>query len=632
MWAKASRPLRCRPPRRANRTRLRAWPRSGATGSVAVEWAVPAADGGSEITGYRVQWRTGGQMFNQSSRQATVGAASRSREITGLANGTEYFVRVLAVNDVGDGEPSAEVSFTPATAPGAPRSVVAEPGDGSISVTWAAAGDGGSDVTAHRVQWRAGDDDFVDSDPQVTVGGREQSRRITGLVDGIVYFVQVMATNDVGDGPWSSPASAAPVLAATSPGPPGSVAAVRGDGSVTVTWAAPGDTGGSEITGYKVQWRTEDQQHGLSRQAAVSAIADLRHEIRGLINGTKYFVRVLATNDVGDGETSAEASSTPARKPDAPRSVAAERGDGSVTVTWAAADDGGSEITGYRVRWRTGAQMFSQSSRQWMVGADDLSYEVAGLTNGTEHFVRVLAVNDVGESEPSAEVSSTPARKPDAPQSVAAQRGDRSVAVEWAAADDGGSEITGYRVQWRTRGQMFNQSDRLVTVGAASRSREITGLANGTEYFVRVLAVNDVGDGEPSAEVSFTPATAPGAPRSVVAEPGDGSISVTWAAAGDGGSDVTAHRVQWRAGDDDFVDSDPQVTVGGREQSRRITGLVDGIVYFVQVMATNDVGDGPWSSPASAAPVLAATSPGPPGSSGCGAGRRFGDGHLGRPG
>ena len=387
------------------------------------------------------------------------------------------------------------------------------------------------------MQWRAHNDDFVDSDPQVTVGGREQSRRITGLADGIVYFVRVMATNDVGDGPWSSPASATPASAATSPGPPGSVAAVRGDRSVTVTWAAPGDTGGSEITGYKVQWRTEDQQYGLSRQAAVGAASRSR-EITGLTNGTKHFVRVLATNDVADGEPSAEASSTPARKPDAPRRVAAQRGDRSVTATWAAAGDGGSEITGYRVQWRTGAQMFNQSSRERLVGADDLSYLVTGLANGTEHFVRVVAVNDVGDGEPSAEASSTPARKPDAPQSVAAQRGDRSVTVTWAAAGDGGSEITGYKLQWRTGAQMFNQSDRLVTVGAASRSREITGLANGTKHFVQVVAVNDVGDGEPSAEVSFTPATAPGAPRSVVAEPGDASISVTWA-----GRPATAARM-----------------------------------------------------------------------------------------
>ena len=181
---------------------------------------------------------------------------------------------------------------------------------------------------------------------------------------------------------------------------------------MTVTWAAPTDTGGSEITGYKVQWRTEDQQHGLSRQAAVSALADLRHEIRGLTNGTKYFVRVLATNDVGDGETSAEVSFTPARKPDAPQSVAAQRGDGSVTVTWTAADDGGADVTAYRVQWRTSDGDFEDSDPQVSVGGREQSRQIVGLANGTEYFVRVLAVNDVGDGPWSLSASSTPARKP----------------------------------------------------------------------------------------------------------------------------------------------------------------------------------------------------------------------------
>ena len=135
-------------------------------------------------------------------------------------------------------------------------------------------------------------------------------------------------------------------------------------------------------------------------------------------------------------------------------------------------------------------------------------------------------MNDVGDGEPSAEASSTPARQPEAPRSVAAQRGDRSVTVSWAAAGDGGSAVTGYRVQWRTGGQMFNRSDRMVTVGAASRSRDITGLANGTKHFVQVVAVNDVDDGEPSAEASVTPARKPDAPVELTIEVRDRALGV----------------------------------------------------------------------------------------------------------
>ena len=483
-----------------------------------------------------------------------------------------------------------------------PQSVSVDPGDQTLEVTWSPPDVFGATILGYRVQWKGSGQSYSDTERWDTASGL--SYEIGGLTNGDPHSVRAAAVENYGFGPWAETSS----VPSRVPSAPRSVRVEPGDEKLTVRWQAPADDGGSPVTEYKVE------SSAVRGPTVEEAATGSSHEIQDLTNGDRYSVRVAAVNPAGMGDWSEIIDGAPAGPPEAPQSVVAERGDGSVTVRWAAAGDGGSAITGYRVQWRTGAQMFDQSSRERLVGADDLSYLVAGLANGTQHFVRVVAVNDVGDGEPSAEASSTPATAPGAPRSVAAQRGDRSVTVSWAAAGDGGSAVTGYRVQWRTGGQMFNRSDRMVTVGAASRSRDITGLANGTKHFVRVVAVNDVDDGEPSAEVSSTPATAPGAPRSVVAEPGDASISVTWAAAGNGGSAVTAYRVQWRANNGVFVDSDPQVTVGGREQSRRITRLANGTVYFVQVMATNDVGDGPWSLPASAAPETAATSPGPPGS------------------
>ena len=527
--------------------------------------------------------------------------ASRSHEITGLTNGTEHFVRVLAVNEVDDGEASDEVPFTPATTPGAPQSVAAERGDRSIVVTWAAADDGGSAITAYRVQWRPGDSNFADSDPQARVRGGEQSRRITGLVHGTEYFVQVMAINDVDVGPWSSPASA---TAARVAGPPRSVVAVRGDGSVTVTWAAPTDTGGSDVTGYRVQWRAETQPHHSTRQATVGA-ASRRHEITGLANGTKHFVRVLAVNEVDDGEPADEEPFTPATTPGAPQSVAAERGDRSILVTWAAADDGGSAVTAYRVQWRPGDSNFTDSDPQARVGGDKQSRRITGLANGTEYFVQAMAINDVGDGPWSSPDSTTPARVAGPPQSVAAERGDRSATVTWAAPnDDGGSPVTGYKVQWRTETDRYDPARR-ATVGAASRSHEITGLTNGTKHFVQVMAINDVGDGE-ALERPVTPATLPGAPGDFTLGPGDSSLSVSWTRPDDGGSPVLSYMMQWRADDSSFEDSDPVRNVSTPPATAySITDLTNGTEYFVRVRATNAVGDGAWetmSSLAAAAP------------------------------
>ena len=83
-------------------------------GSLGVAWDVPPSDGGSEITGYRVQWKSGDEEF-ETTRQAEVSGTSHT--ITDLVNGAAYTVRVLAVSDVGVSQPSGEVSGTPSTTP-----------------------------------------------------------------------------------------------------------------------------------------------------------------------------------------------------------------------------------------------------------------------------------------------------------------------------------------------------------------------------------------------------------------------------------------------------------------------------------------------------------------------------------
>ena len=87
------------------------------TGTLDVSWEAPASDGGSAITGYKVQWKSGSEDYDGSAgstRQAEfTDPASRTHTITGLTDGVEYTVRVLAVNDVGDGPPSDEATGTP---------------------------------------------------------------------------------------------------------------------------------------------------------------------------------------------------------------------------------------------------------------------------------------------------------------------------------------------------------------------------------------------------------------------------------------------------------------------------------------------------------------------------------------
>ena len=565
-------------------------------GSIEVSWRAPSSDGGSVVIRYLVQWRAESDGY-VSGREVPVDASGDLvHDIGGLENGTRHFVRVVAENEVDRGEPSAERSATPATTPLAPTGVDADRGDRSVTVSWAAADGRGADVTGYRLQWRADDNSFTDSDSYVDLGA-VLSRQIGSLSNGTKYFVRVRATNAVGDSGWSSSASATPVSVA---GPPRGLDLDRGDGSIEVSWQAPSSDGGSAVTGYWVQWRAESDGYASEREMDVGASGDLVYDIDGLENGTRYFVRVVAQNTEGRGEPSAERSATPATAPLAPAGVDADRGDRSVTVSWAAADGRGADVTGYRLQWRADDNSFTDSDSHVDLGGGVLSHQIGSLSNGTGYFVRVRAANAVGDSGWSSSASATPATKPAAPGGLDLDRGDGSITVSWQAADDRGSPVTGYEVQWSDDG--FSQSIDSHDVAADAETYLIGDLVNGTEYSVRVRAINDVDVGLWSS-ASAVPAALPGEPGDVTIEVKVAALGVSWTPADPGGLRITGYRLQWRADNASFDDSAFDVDLGRGVSSHQIRGLDNGTEYFVRVRATNAVGDGAWSPAESAVPV-----------------------------
>ena len=91
----------------------------------------------------------------------------------------------------------------------------------------------------------------------------------------------------------------------------------------------------------------------------------------------------------------------PPPRPDAPKNLLVESGDGQVTLTWdAPEDDGGSAITGYEYR-------IDGKGRWISTGATDTTHTVTGLDSGTEYTFEVRAVNRNGESRASSRAEAT---------------------------------------------------------------------------------------------------------------------------------------------------------------------------------------------------------------------------------
>ncbi len=172
-------------------------------------------------------------------------------------------------------------------------------------------------------------------------------------------------------------------------------------------------------------------------------------------------------------------------KPDAPAGVVASAGNGEADVSFIAPEyDGGAPISGYTVTaYPSGLTASGPNS----------PIKVTGLTNGTEYTFTVVAVNTKGESiASSASNAVTPMTVPDAPTNIQATAGNGEATVSFAVpASNGGGAIAGYTVTAYPGG---------ATASGPGSPIKVTGLTNGTAYTFRVVAVNDAGTGESSAE------------------------------------------------------------------------------------------------------------------------------------
>ena len=170
-------------------------------------------------TGYKVQWKSGGQSYDTTNRQATVSVGSDTTHTIGdLMGGTLYTVRVIATKTgAPDGRPSAEQTGTPRSAPpGVPGNVMVTPYALALRVTW----DTATNADGYKVQWKSGNQDYDAATREYAVGGTDTT--IVGLTAGTSYTVRVLATREYADdGPASSEVMGTPLaipsLSITSP-------------------------------------------------------------------------------------------------------------------------------------------------------------------------------------------------------------------------------------------------------------------------------------------------------------------------------------------------------------------------------------------------------------------------------
>ncbi|MDP9792311.1 hypothetical protein J2S43_000823 [Catenuloplanes nepalensis] len=298
--------------------------------------------------------------------------------------------------------------------------------------------------------------------------------------------------NDVlgGDPPKEAPPPPPPPAEpqAGKPGAPKQVTAAAGNAQIRLSWK-PAASNGAPITRYVVEGADKSWQVGADQRAL---------QVDGLTNGETYQFTVFAVNSEGEGPKAKSNPAVPTSEvPDAPEKVtAAAQPDGTVKITWPEANGQGLTIKSYAVNAIAAgatALVGQADGTELVVAAGELEY-------GTQYAFTVTSTNERGGSSKASPPSETvvPFTVPEAPAgldaaTVAGEAG--AITVTWTAPAENGRPITKYVV---------TAGDKTSEVAAGGTSAKLTGLGNGVNVTVKVLAVNEAGEGKPASATART--------------------------------------------------------------------------------------------------------------------------------
>ena len=505
------------------------------TGALDLYWEAPTSDGGSDVTGYKVQWKETAAGWDTPADVSETTVSGTTHTITGLTDGVEYTVRVIASNDVGDGPSSAEATGTPRET--TPPELATATVDGTmLTLTYDEAPDEASEPSADAFS--------------VTVAGVEHT------VDGVSV---------AGDTVTLTLASA-----------------VTAEDTVTVSYTAPTDAAadriqdqaGNAASSFSGQAATNETEE--AAEPLIARLEDVPETHNGADDAFTFVIAFSEPISISyktlrdDSLDVTNGSATKAKRVDGQSDrwgiTVEPDSDADVTVVLpvtgdCTAQDAVCTRDGTKLSNRseltvpgpaaanspaTGAPIISGTARVGETltvdtsGIDDpdgmsgavFSYQwladgvdIVGATGDTYTLVeadldkavkaRVIFNDDDHNEEtltsPATAAVAAETAVPDAPQSLNVSPDDTgTLDVSWEApASDGGSAITGYKVQWKSGSEDYDGSAgstrQAEITDPASRTHTITGLTDGVEYAVRVIAVNDVGDGPPSDEATGTP-------------------------------------------------------------------------------------------------------------------------------
>ncbi|HSB83923.1 MAG TPA: fibronectin type III domain-containing protein, partial [Nitrosarchaeum sp.] len=228
-----------------------------------------------------------------------------------------------------------------------------------------------------------------------------------------------------------------------------------------------------------------------------------------------------------------------------------------INLFWnAPSNDGASPITGYKIEYKSGSGSYSVLST-----TVDTTFSHTGLTTGTVYTYKVSAINSVGTSTASSEISVTPTSSstgslPNSPTNLSGYASSPTQAtLFWSApTNNGGYPIIGYKIEYRINSGSY--TELISNTASTSTTYSHTGLSTNSVYTYRVYAITSFGTSSTSSsEVVVQPkststTTVPGIPTNLVSTAVSSTqINLFWSApTNNGGSQITGYKIEYKSG------------------------------------------------------------------------------------
>ncbi len=382
----------------------------------------------------------------------------------------------------------------------------------------------------------------------------------------------------------------------TTPDAPTSLSSTPGNGQLSIDFVAPTFDGGLPITNYEWSINAGSTWTAFSPTDIISPVV-----ITGLTNGTAYTVYLRAVNSLGSGKTSAALSTntTPYTVPTAPTSLSSTAGNTQLTISFTVpSTNGGNTITNYEYALSINS---GSTYGPWtpLSPLDAVSpITITGLTNGQAYYVKLRAVTALTTGNESTPVTTNtmPFTTPTAPTSLISTPGDTQLSIAFTApSSSGGPAITNYEYALSTNSGSTYAAWTALSPSDATSPIVITGLTNGTAYYVKLRAITSLAIGAESLPVTTNtaPFTSPTAPTSLSSTAGNTQLTIAFTApTSNGGFAITNYEYALSTNGGSTYSSWTALSPTDAITPVTITGLTNGQSYYVKLRAITSVANG----------------------------------------